>query len=137
MAKILSSGRSGGRLVSLNRSSVRPSRHSPPVRKSRVINPPSNNITKTGSSKIQGNGVIATHHISAGTDMGITHQLNNNRWEMASERGRYYNHSSNPNAVIIKYPTHKTMVIKDNVQPGEEITVDYTQQPDLEQPSQF
>ena len=137
MTKTLSSGRSGGSLLNPNRGSVRPPRRSIPVRKSRTINPPSNNITKTGSSKIQGNGVIATHYIPAGTNMGITHQLNNNKWKIASERGRYYNHSSNPNAVIIKYPTHKTMVIKDSVQSGEEITVDYTQQPDLEQPPQF
>ena len=128
MSKILSSGRSGGGLVSSNRSSARPSRP-------RAISPSSNNRIKSGPSKIHGNGIIATKHIPAGTSVGITHQLNNNKWSMLSTGN--YNHSSNPNAVIVKHSTHKTMVIKDKVQPGEEITVDYTQQPDLEQPSQF
>jgi hypothetical protein len=87
-----------------------------------------------GPSKIQGNGVIAVGKITKGTILGTSHRMcTDGKWEMLHPLGNY-NHSEDCSAIIIKNPTCKLLKVIKDLNPGDEITVDYRDQPDLEQP---
>jgi hypothetical protein len=89
---------------------------------------------KFGPSKIQGSGVMVVGRINKGTVLGTTHRMcTDGKWEMQHPLGNY-NHSKDYNAVIIKNPTCKMLKVIKDLKPGDEIVVDYQEQPDLEQP---
>jgi hypothetical protein len=88
---------------------------------------------KIEASQIHGNGVIATVKILNGEpinaaflpDMKIT------------KFGAHLNHSSQPNAITKKNGDYRITYALKDIDPGDEITVDYTVNKDLEQPKSF
>ena len=88
-------------------------------------------------SRIQGYGIICTHPIEAGTSLGVCHWCSpwDGQWNL-TELGRYHNHSYQPTARSQRVGNYRYLVALCNLQPGDEVTVDYRQQPDLEQPVQ-
>ena len=85
---------------------------------------------KIGKSSIDGNGVISTISLKYGEFINIAIV-----GKKCTLFGAYLNHSDNPTAKTIKGSdeVYRTYAIK-NIKPGEEITVDYTVNKDLEQP---
>lgn len=89
--------------------------------------------TRIGKSEIQGRGLLANMQLSAGTNVGVSHV---NDWP-TEKIGAMYNHSENPNAMSLKNGNKRSIVVMKNIAPGEEITLDYRKQPELEQPEDF
>lgn len=91
------------------------------------------NGLKVKDSKIEGKGLFADQEFNEGDLLGIAH-INGNPTGMI---GRFHNHSDNPNAHSITIGNKKYLAALRPLMKGEEITVDYRRQPDLEQPEQF
>ena len=68
-----------------------------------------------------------------GTDLGIAHIKQPEGYDI-TPLGRYHNHSATPNCASILNGNNRHLVTLRDIEPDEEITVDYTLQPDLEQP---
>ena len=87
-------------------------------------------------SEIAGMGVFATNHIPKGTNLGLVHlQKPNGRYDV-TDLGHMHNHSYEPNCINVKTGPERHLVTGRDIAPYEEITVDYTKQPDLEQPKE-
>ena len=94
-------------------------------------------------SDIHGHGIFAGEQIPKGTKIGITAIRNGgDNWELPP-LGRWHNHSEEPtcfsvtDAPIEGETYTRTMIAGRNILPDEEITVDYRQQPDMEQPGNW
>ena len=94
-------------------------------------------------SNIHGDGIFAAERIPKDTDLGITSIRNGgNNW-VIPPLGRWHNHSEQPTCYSVasapiegeKYT--RNLFTKKDIEPGEEITVDYRLQPDMEQPGQW
>jgi hypothetical protein len=97
-------------------------------------------MVEFGPSNINGNGLIATRSIPAGTEIGISHQIDENLkgitvggWKMNRPIGNY-NHSYTPNCYLKDYNDCKTLVAEKDIAIGEELTADYTLALEFEQP---
>ena len=88
---------------------------------------------KVGKSKIEGEGLFTSKELKENELIGLAH-LNNEPTEVV---GKYHNHSDNPNAYSVKIKNKRFIYALRDLKPGEEITVDYTKQPELEQPESF
>ena len=88
---------------------------------------------KVGKSKIEGEGLFTSKALKENELIGLAH-LNNEPTEVV---GKYHNHSDNPNAYSVKIKNKRFIYALRDLKPGEEITVDYTKQPELEQPESF
>lgn len=88
---------------------------------------------KIGPSKIHGKGVISTIYIKA--DSFINNALiPTNKEYKTTLFGSYLNHSKKPNAITKKEDDiYKTYALVD-IKLGDEITVDYTKNKELQQP---
>ena len=53
----------------------------------------------------------------------------------STELGMYHNHSTKPNSRSVKIGNSRYLITSKDIKTGEEITVDYRQQPELEQPN--
>ena len=84
-------------------------------------------------SPIHGNGVFTGKHMPKGTDLGIAHTKQGEGYDI-TPLGKYHNHSATPNCANILNGKNRHLVALRDIGPDEEITVDYTLQPDLEQP---
>jgi len=93
---------------------------------------PSNLTIKT--SPIHGLGIFATEDIKADTYLGITHVYNKDfpqDW-IRTPLGGFYNHSENPNCVLIdsfigeSFVFVKTLTTLEAISAGDEITCTYT-----------
>jgi hypothetical protein len=91
------------------------------------------NGLKVRESKIHGKGLFANKEFNEGDLIGIAH-INGNPTGMI---GRFHNHSDKPNAHSVSFGNKKYLAALRPLMKGEEITVDYRRQPDLEQPEQF
>ena len=90
------------------------------------------------SSKIHGKGVFASDKTPKGTTIGLLHTIIKLGFDYdLSELGKSHNHSKSPNCFNKLINNKRYMVTKRDVAKGEELTTDYTLQPDLEQPSAF
>ena len=88
---------------------------------------------KIGESKIHGKGLIAIKDLVAGDLIGLSH-VNN---EATPEVGKFHNHSDDANTVNVEVENERYLVVEKPIKKGEEITVNYRLQPDLEQPEDF
>ncbi len=87
-------------------------------------------------SSIHGTGVFATDDIPAGTNLGISHIAAGDGF-IPTNLGAFHNHSAEPNAGnALRRGVRRIFALTD-IPAGTEITVDYVQQPDLEQPDNF
>jgi len=89
--------------------------------------------TYVGPSQIHGNGLFAGEDLSVNDGFfGTTHEDN---WP-TTDLGQNYNHSETPNARVTKIGNKHFIMPIDKIGAGEEITVDYRKQPELEQPQE-
>jgi hypothetical protein len=91
------------------------------------------NGLKVRDSKIEGKGLFADKEFNEGDVIGIAH-INDVATSMI---GRFHNHSDNPNAHSISIGNKRYLAALRPLMKGEEITVDYRRQPELEQPENF
>jgi hypothetical protein len=87
-------------------------------------------------SGIHGTGVFATDNIPAGTNLGISHITAGDSY-IPTNLGAFHNHSDEPNAGNVLRRGLRRLFALQDIAVGDEITVDYRQQPDLEQPDSF
>ena len=88
---------------------------------------------RVAPSRIQGYGIIADRPIPRGSNLGLAHWWNGSTWATTS-LGEYHNHAIPPTATNVRVGSNRYLVATRDIRPGEEITVDYRLQPDLEQP---
>ena len=87
-------------------------------------------------SPIEGVGVFAAEDIARGTNIGISHLTAGNSF-IPTNLGAFHNHSDKPNAGNVLRRGVRRLFALEDISAGDEITVDYRQQPDLEQPENF
>lgn len=88
------------------------------------------------NSDLHGSGVFATSNIPPGTNLGISHLAAGDHY-IPTNLGAFHNHDDNPNAGnVLRRGVRRLFALRE-IPAGEEITVDYRQQPDLEQPENF
>jgi len=85
------------------------------------------------TSNIHGDGVFANDDYPTGTNIGKFHDINNSGY-VFTELGKKHNHSTTPNCKNELKNNARYMVTLKPVNKGDELTTDYTLQPDLEQP---
>lgn len=89
---------------------------------------------RIAKSNIAGEGVFADQDISKGTCLGLAHIMEGSKLKKITDLGAKHNHSMEPNCRSIKISNKRYLFANRDLQEGEEITVDYTKQPELEQP---
>jgi len=87
---------------------------------------------RIGDSSIDGKGVIATKELNPGDKINIA--IFKNIIYHATKFGSHLNHSYTPNAVTKDEGDRYVTYCEKKIKPGDEITVDYTINPELEQP---
>jgi SET domain-containing protein len=87
-----------------------------------------------GPSRIHGRGVICTRPVPTGRALGVAHWWAGDRWNATPDLGRFHNHSDRPTCRNVAVGQYRYLVALRDLQPGDEVTVDYRLQPDLEQP---
>jgi len=86
-------------------------------------------ITKSG---IDGLGVVATKTFKADIVLGVAHVANKNfpHGHIRTALGAFYNHSDDPNCVVLNGYWHqipvKYLVTSQNIKVGDELTAKYT-----------
>lgn len=90
-------------------------------------------------SKIHGNGLFANEPIKRGDTIGVAHQIlntsNHKLFIPTGIVGNNYNHSkNNPNAENVIDGNKRYLVALKDIKPGTEITANYFNTPDMEQP---
>jgi len=88
-------------------------------------------------SPIQGMGIFAADDIPANTNLGVSQmKLPNDDYEVTT-LGKYHNHSSQPTCYNKMIDNKRYLFPYDDLKKGDEITIDYKLQPDLEQPESW
>jgi len=82
-------------------------------------------------SHIHGVGVFTPMNLKVGDVIGVSHAYYDGFWYMTTHG--YYNHSESPNCVIETRDNLNLIIANVDIMRGEEITVDYREQPYLEQ----
>ena len=85
-------------------------------------------------SPIEGEGVFLTKDIKRGTCLGLTHVFDDQILTGITELGKKHNHSKSPTVHSVKLGNKRFIFAIRELKSGDEITVDYTRQPELEQP---
>ena len=88
---------------------------------------------KVGKSKIEGKGLLTNKQFGLNDIIGLSHIDD----QPVGDIGNYHNHSDKPNAKSIKIGNQRFLIPIRPLKKGEEITTDYRQQPELEQPENF
>ena len=83
-------------------------------------------------SHIHGIGTFTPVNLKRGDMIGVSHANYDGQWYMTT-RG-YYNHSEHPNCVVENRDNLKLIIALVDINAGEELTADYREQTDLEQP---
>ena len=86
-------------------------------------------------SKIEGadKGLFSNQGFRKNQLIGLAHKDG----QPVGKIGNMHNHSDEPNMYSIKKGNQRYVYAKRDIQPGEELTTDYRQQPELEQPEDF
>jgi hypothetical protein len=86
-------------------------------------------------SKIKGadKGLFSNQSFRKNQLVGLAHKDG----QPVGHIGNMHNHSDEPNMYSIKKGNQRYVYAKYDIQPGEELTTDYRQQPELEQPEDF
>jgi len=91
-----------------------------------------------GDSNIHNKGVFASRNLCKGEEIGLLHTINELHNDYSFEElGHFHNHSDNPNCHNKLINKKRYLVASKDINKGEELTTDYTLQPDLEQPINF
>ena len=86
------------------------------------------------SSSINGVGVFTPIDIEGEEFVGASHVFYGGFWYMTTHGN--YNHSENPNCIIETEGNINLIIANMNIAPHTELTVDYRNQPYLEQPKE-
>ena len=87
-------------------------------------------------SDIQGMGVFTDRDFRQGEEVGVCHiRSPESGWDV-TELGRYHNHSEEPNCANVMDRNVRRLHALRDLPVGTEITVDYREQSDLEQPEE-
>jgi len=89
-----------------------------------------------GDSEIQGKGVFIDQDVPKGICLGLAHTLEGNKLTRITKLGKFHNHSVFPNCKSFKIGNNRYLFSLRDLVKGEEITVDYRKQPELEQPKE-
>jgi hypothetical protein len=94
-----------------------------------------NNDLSVKQSNIEGadKGLFSNQGFRKDQVIGLAHS----NGEPVGHIGKMHNHSDEPNMYSIKKGNQRYVYAKRDIQPGEELTTDYRQQPELEQPEDF
>ncbi len=87
-------------------------------------------------SPIEGTGVFAIEPIEKYERLGLAHVRKPQGGYNTTQLGKFHNHSINPTCVNILDGDKRWLVAIRFIAPGEEVTVDYRLQPDLQQPEE-
>ena len=93
-----------------------------------------NDNFKVGSSQIHGKGTISTKEIEPGEQINIALYKGDSNIYHTTKFGSHLNHSYSPNAVTKDEGDRYITYCEKKIKPGDEITVDYTHNSELEQP---
>jgi len=86
-------------------------------------------------SDIQGQGVFAKKDLKKGEIIGLLHVIKKLGSDYDfTELGRLHNHSDSPTCHNVLINNKRFLVASKDLKKGQELTTDYTLQPDLEQP---
>jgi hypothetical protein len=85
------------------------------------------------NSKIHGKGVFSKLDFSKNDIIGLAHE----NGQPVTNLGKFYNHSEKPNTESILINNKRILKPLKKIKKGEEITVNYRKQPELEQPENF
>ena len=85
-------------------------------------------------SHIHGIGVFTPMNLKVGDVIGVSQVYYDGFWYMTTHG--YYNHSESPNCLIQKKHNFNLIIARVDIMRGEELTVDYREQPFLEQPKE-
>lgn len=89
-------------------------------------------------SDIHNKGVFAKQNLKKGDEIGLLHTINELYSDYSFEElGHYHNHSNKPNCHNKLIDNKRYLVASKDIKKGDELTTDYTLQPDLEQPKNF
>lgn len=91
-------------------------------------------ILSISDSPIHGHGVFAADFIPAGTNLGAAQIKRTGTGYDVTDLGRYHNHSDNPSCYNEMLGSTRYLITSIDLFPGDEVTIDYRLQPDLEQP---
>lgn len=95
---------------------------------------PNNAPIYKDKSNIHGDGMFAGQSFRAGDLIGLAHEND----QPVTELGRMHNHDgNNPTMFSKKIGNQRYVFANRDLQSGEELTTDYRQQPELEQPENF
>jgi len=87
-------------------------------------------------SDIQGMGAFTDRDFRQGEEVGVCHvRKPESGWDV-TELGRYHNHSEEPSCANVMDGNVRRLHTLRDLPVGTEITVDYREQPDLEQPEE-
>lgn len=96
---------------------------------------------KVGKSKIHGNGLFADEPIRRGEVIELVHTIREIEPGVIKTTptllGRNYNHSEDANALNVVDGNNRYLVALKEIEAGGEITTNYKNNPDLEQPDSF
>ena len=97
--------------------------HPPPIRPHMPL---SDSLT-VGKSEIHGLGLIAKTDINAGTDLGISHIMNDNYEDglIRTPLGGFINHSDHPNCKYKIDGNDLRLIATKEIKKDEEVTVSY------------
>jgi len=87
-------------------------------------------------SPIEGIGIFARVPINKYELLGLAHIRHLTHGHKITTLGKFHNHSTNPTCINILDGDERWLVASRDISPGEEITVDYRLQPDLQQPQE-
>ena len=85
-------------------------------------------------SHIHGVGTFTPVRLKRGDVIGVSHANYDGQWYMTTHG--YYNHSEHPNCVVEDRDNLKLIIALVDINAGEELTADYREQTDLEQPKE-
>jgi len=88
-----------------------------------------------GNSDIHGRGIFTTDGLKEGDIVGVSHVAYDRVWYQVFPIGIFYNHSKNPNCIVKTENNINLLVTNRDIEKDEELTVDYTKQLYLEQPT--
>ena len=86
-------------------------------------------------SVIHGKGLFSAENLKEGDIIGVSHATYGKIWYQTVPIGLYYNHSSEPNCIVRVEDNINLLIANRDIYQDEELTVDYTKQLYLEQPT--
>ena len=87
-----------------------------------------------GKSTIHGTGIFVQESLPAGTDLGPAQIRQTDGSWIITELGKYHNHSAVPTCRNQLVGNTRHLITQRELLPGDEVTIDYRLQPELEQP---